>query len=139
MRIYMKTIKSIFTVLVIAISGILIANAQPLKGKPWEIPVKYKDLKNDVKPSPASIQAGETLYKKNCASCHGKTGLGDGPKAKTLDTFSGDLSGKDFQDQSDGTIFYQTKFGRNEMPKYDKKIEDADIWNLINYMRTLKK
>jgi mono/diheme cytochrome c family protein len=25
------------------------------------------------------------------------------------------------------------------MPKYDKKVEDNDIWNIINYLRTLKK
>ena len=82
MRIYMKTIKSIFTVLVIAISGILIANAQPLKGKPWKIPVKYKDLKNDVKPSPASIQAGETLYKRIVHRVMAKLVWAMGPKPK---------------------------------------------------------
>jgi len=138
----MKPIKTIFTVLSITVFAVLIMSmisAQPSKRKLWDIPVKYKDMVNPVKTSAASVQSGEALYKKNCASCHGKTGIGDGPKAKTLDTFSGDFTSADFQNQSDGTLFYQTKFGRNEMPKYDKKIEDEDIWNLVNYMRTLKK
>lgn len=138
----MKTIKSLFTFLSIAIIAIAVmsmVSAQPKKGKPWEIPAKYKDMKNTVKTSDASVKAGEALYKKNCASCHGKTGLGDGTKAKTLETFSGDFSSAAFQGQTDGTIFYQTKIGRNEMPKYDKKIEDSDIWNMVNYLRTLKK
>jgi len=138
----MKTIKSIVSVLLVTSVAILImsmASSQAPKGKPWDIPAKFKDMKNPVATSAASVQAGEALYKKNCASCHGKTGLGDGSKAKTLDSFPGDFSSADFQKQSDGTLFYQTKFGRNDMPKYDKKIEDTDIWNLVNYMRTLKK
>lgn len=28
---------------------------------------------------------GRTVYEKNCASCHGEFGKGDGPKAETLD------------------------------------------------------
>jgi mono/diheme cytochrome c family protein len=138
----MKTIKSIYraiSIAIIAISVMSMASAQPAKGKPWDIPAKFKDMKGTVKTSAASIQAGEALYKKNCASCHGKTGVGDGTKAKTLDSFPGDFTSADFQNQSDGTIFYQTKSGRNDMPKYDKKIEDSDIWNLVNYLRTLKK
>ena len=138
----MKTIKSIFTVLVIAVMAIAVmsmTSSKAPKNKPWDIPAKYKDMASAVKTSAASVQAGEALYKKNCASCHGKTGLGDGAKAKTLDTFPGDFSSADFQGQTDGTLFYQTKTGRSDMPKYDKKIEDTDIWNIINYLRTLKK
>lgn len=134
-----KSILSIISLIILAISVMSMVAFQPAKGKPWEIPAKYKDMKSSVKTSAESVKSGEALYKKNCSSCHGKTGLGDGPKAKTLDTFPGDFSSANFQNQSDGIIFYQTKFGRNEMPKYDKKIEDDDIWNLVNYMRTLKK
>lgn len=138
----MKTMKTIFTGLSIAILAISVTSmvsAQPKKGKPWDIPAKYKEMKSAVKTSDASVKAGDAAYKKNCASCHGKAGAGDGTKAKTLETFPGNFGSADFQGQSDGVIFYQTKFGRNEMPKYDKKIEDNDIWNIVNYLRTLKK
>ena len=60
-------------------------------------------------------------------------------KAKTLKTFPGDFSSADFQKQVDGEHFYKTKFGRDEMPKFDKKIPDEDIWSMVNYMRTFKK
>lgn len=106
---------------------------------PWEIPAKYKNMENPVKADDASVKAGAMLYKKNCASCHGKDGLGDGVKARTLETFPGDFSVGEYQSQTDGEHFYKTKFGRGEMPKYDKKIPDEDIWNMINYMRTFKK
>ena len=106
---------------------------------PWDVPAKYKNMENPVKADAESIKVGRMLYNKNCASCHGKTGLGDGPKARGLDTFAGDMSGAKYQGQTDGEHFYKTKFGRNEMPKYDGKIDDEDIWNMVNYMRTFKK
>jgi mono/diheme cytochrome c family protein len=104
--------------------------------KPWDVPAKFKTMKNPTKSDPA---AGKELWNKNCASCHGKTGLGDGPKVRTLETFPVDFSKSAFQGQSDGDIFYKTKTGRGEMPKYDGKISDDDIWQLVNFSRSFKK
>jgi len=126
-----------FTVLA-SIALFLISMAFTMQ-EPWEVPAKYKSMKNPVVSDDASINAGTLLYKKHCASCHGRAGLGDGVKARQLETFPGDFSGADFQGQTDGEHFYKTKFGRNEMPAYDKKVSDDDIWNIVNYMRTLKK
>jgi mono/diheme cytochrome c family protein len=110
--------------------------AQP---KPWVVPANFKTMKNPVTVGDASTKAGLALYTKNCASCHGRAGLGDGVKARSLKDFPGDFSKADFQKQSDGDLFYKTKTGRNEMPKYEGKLTDEDIWNIVNYMRTLKK
>jgi mono/diheme cytochrome c family protein len=107
--------------------------------KPWVIPANFKTMKNPVAVGDASTKAGLALYLKNCASCHGKTGLGDGVKARSLKDFPGDFSKADFQKQTDGDLFYETKVGRGEMPKYEGKLTDDDIWNIVNYMRTLKK
>ena len=137
----MKTMKLVIKVLFIACFTVLLTSTitGQQKGKPWDIPAKYKDMKSEVKTSDASVKSGEAVYKKNCASCHGKTGLGDGPKAKTLETFSGNFSSAEYQKETDGTIFYQIKFGRDEMPKYDKKLEDTEMWDIVNFIRTLKK
>jgi mono/diheme cytochrome c family protein len=132
----MKAIKTIFS---IAMLAIFVASMAPAQSKSWDIPANYKDMKSAAKTSPASIQAGEAIYKKTCAACHGKTGVGNGPKAKSLDTKPSDFTSAGFQSETDGAIFYQTKVGREDMPKYDKKIEDTDIWNIVNYLRTLKK
>jgi mono/diheme cytochrome c family protein len=110
--------------------------AQP---KPWVVPASFKTMKNPVAVSEASKKAGLTLYTKNCASCHGKTGLGDGVKARSLKDFPGDFSKAEFQGQSDGDLFYKTKTGRAEMPKYEGKLTDDDIWNTVICMRTFKK
>ncbi len=105
------------------------------KPGPWETPAKYKTMKGK-----GDLATGKELWAKHCKSCHGAKGLGDGPKAAGLKTFSGDFSGKTFQALTDGEIFYKTSFGRDEMPAYDKKIADeADRWALVAYMRTMKK
>ncbi len=113
------------------------ANAQQKKGEPWVIPAEYKKMANPVASDDASVKAGQVAFARNCASCHGKTGLGDGPKGRMLKTFPGDFSGAAFQAYTSGEMFYQTKFGRGEMPAYDKKIPDTEIWNMVNYMKTL--
>ena len=131
----MKTLKLFFTgATVLLLSATMVA--QP---KPWVVPANFKSMANPVAKGEASNKAGKTLYDKNCASCHGKTGLGDGVKARALKTFPGDFSKAEFLDQTDGDHFYKTKTGRGEMPKYEGKLSDTDIWNVVNYMRTFKK
>ncbi|MFY0687923.1 MAG: cytochrome c [Cyclobacteriaceae bacterium] len=109
--------------------------------EPWDVPTKYIKMANPTEVDDSENQLiGKQLYMKHCKSCHGKTGLGDGPKAKELDTPSGDFSSADFQAQPDGALFYKTTFGRDDMPAYDKKItSDEDRWLVVNYMRTLSK
>ena len=131
----MKSLKLVFTSVLLMFFSISLI-AQP---KPWIVQANFKTMKNPIATGDASTKAGLALYTKNCASCHGKAGLGDGVKARSLKEFPGDFSKADFQKQSDGDLFYKTKFGRDEMPKYDGKLADDDIWNIVNYMRTFKK
>jgi mono/diheme cytochrome c family protein len=131
----MRTIKLFFaSSMLFMLSVALIAQT-----KPWVVPANFKSMKNPVAQSDASAKVGLSLYTKNCASCHGKTGLGDGVKARTLKDFPGDFSKAEFQGLTDGDIYFKTKTGRGDMPKYEGKLADDDIWNIVNYMRTLKK
>jgi mono/diheme cytochrome c family protein len=136
----MKNFKSFFTGSMAMILGFTLMTgnviAQP---KPWTVPAEYKTKKNPVASDETSNKAGMALYNKNCASCHGKTGMGDGVKARMLKDFPGDFSVAAYQNQTDGEHFYKTKFGRGEMPKYEGKLTDDEIWNTVNYMRTFKK
>ena len=108
--------------------------------KPWPVPDKDKNMKNPVAVDAASIAEGKALYATHCKSCHGAKGLGDGSKATNLKTEAGNFSKADFQTQTDGAIFYKTSEGRDDMPSFKKKLPDAeDRWNLVNFVRTLKK
>jgi len=107
--------------------------------KPWNAPADAAAKANPQKGG-ESVTNGKALYAKYCQSCHGKTGLGDGTKASELKTEPGDFSKGTFQAQSDGAIFYKVSEGRDDMPSFKKKITDAnDIWDVVNFVRTLKK
>ena len=136
-----KRIQMLIPVALIAIFalGTVAMNMPQEQPEPWPVPAEYKNMKNPVKGDAAATKMGGMLYKRHCASCHGRTGLGDGPKARGLKTFSGDFSGDFYQNQTDGEHFYKTLVGRGEMPGYKGKVSDEDIWSMVNYMRTFKK
>ena len=134
----MKKTVSIF-MMMIAISAIaFLSFSFHSQADPWEVPAKYKSMKN-ASTGDEAVKTGRMMYSKHCSSCHGKTGLGDGTKARGLDTHPGDFSSSEFQGQTDGELFYKSSFGRNEMPKFQNKIPDEDIWSIVSYMRTFKK
>jgi len=105
----------------------------------WKVPEKYVAMKNPIN-AKTDAAIGKSLYTKHCKSCHGTTGLGDGPKAGEMNGDLGDFSSKLFQAQTDGELFYKTSFGRDDMPEFTKKLpQDEDRWLIVNYMRTLVK
>jgi len=105
----------------------------------WLVPGKYKKMENPAPDDKESMSIGKQLWSVHCRSCHGKTGIGDGPKAADLDTDSGDFSTSAFQGQSDGEIFYKTTFGRGDMPAYENIIpNEEDRWILVHYMRSFR-
>ncbi len=118
----------------------VIAAGFTFQPKPWPVPDKDAKTANPQKNDAGSVSAGKALWGQHCASCHGKSGLGDGSKAAQLKTQPDDLTKAAFQSQSDGSIFFKISAGREDMPSFKKKLpETEDIWNLVNYMRTLKK
>ena len=131
--------------LVFMVSGLfffsLLSGFKPFdQQKEWPVPEKYVKMQNPVKADAESLKEGKSLWIKHCQSCHGKSGLGDGSKAAQLKTTVEDLTIPSIQKQTDGAFFYKTSEGREDMPSFKKKIPDQDdIWNLVNYMRSLKK
>jgi mono/diheme cytochrome c family protein len=130
------------SIAVVMMAGIFLAflsfsgHAQTAGG--WNIPAKFKTTKNPVASNASSIADGKDLYAKHCKSCHGTKGLGDGPKAATLDVSCSDFSTKKFQSQADGEIFFQITEGQGKMPSFKKTIpEDNSRWALVNFLRTL--
>ncbi|MBG7629890.1 MAG: cytochrome c [Bacteroidetes bacterium] len=103
----------------------------------WKVPDKYEKMKNTTEANAENLAIGKTLYSKHCKSCHGKTGQGDGTKSGEVDGDLGDFSSEEFQAQSDGALFYKSYIGRDDMPNYEKKMTEEDMWILVHYMRLL--
>lgn len=131
--------KTYSTITAIALS-IIICSLAAGQAKPWVVPDKYAKMKNPVASNAQSVKDGKDIWNKHCASCHGKTGLGDGTKAAQLETALNDFTTDEVQKQSDGEMFFKTLEGRDEMPSFKKKIPvEEDVWLVINYIRSLKK
>jgi mono/diheme cytochrome c family protein len=98
-------------------------------------------LKNPVKPVPASIAAGKTLYDTQCSSCHGAAGKGDGKMAAMMNPPKpSDLTDANWKHGStDGEIFTVISEGSKGtgMRGYASRMKTEDIWNVVNYLRTL--
>lgn len=105
--------------------------------KPWDVPAKYKSMKIQKKGDKESIALGKTLYTKHCKSCHG-AGKGDGAKAASLKTKMDDFTSAEFKALPDGSKYFMSFVGRDEMPNFEKKIADEEErWAIINYMNSL--
>ena len=85
----------------------------------------------------SAADSAADLYKTKCAVCHGASGAGDTAMGKNLKVR--DLSSPDVQKQSDADLANVIKNGKGKMPKYDGKLTDAQIAELVKYIRTLKK
>ena len=97
-----------------------------------------------AKASPESIANGETIYKRQCQMCHGATGMGDGPAAKTLKGKLPNLADKATMAKvKDEDIHEQIENGKKSeignMPAFKSKLKPEEIQDVINYVHTLAK
>jgi cbb3-type cytochrome c oxidase subunit III len=97
-----------------------------------------------VAASPESVENGAALFKRHCVMCHGATGVGDGPAAKTLKGKLPSLADKatmskltDAQIHETITAGKKTEVGN--MPALGKRLKPEEITDVVNYVRTLAK
>lgn len=103
----------------------------------WDAPARAAARKNPLTAEAALLAKGKATYEKMCASCHGKTGHGEGPAVKDLDVDPGTLVDAQIAGQSDGALFWKLTEGKKPMPSYAAKLSEEERWQVILYVRSL--
>jgi mono/diheme cytochrome c family protein len=105
---------------------------------PWVIPAaELKGVKNPTSKAElaGSLTRGAAVYKAECASCHGDTGQGDGADGLYFTPPPSKLVGLK---QTDAELFVKVTKGRGNMTPYEAKLDAAQRWAVVNFVKTLK-
>ena len=85
----------------------------------------------------AFAQGGEDTYKAKCAMCHGADGMASSPAGKAMKVPA--FNSPDVAKMSEADLITVTKNGKGKMPAYAGKLNDAQIKDVVAYVRTLQK
>ena len=104
------------------------------------LPAAYADLSNPLPADQRTIEAGRRLYEENCASCHGRSGRGDGEAGKDLDPKPADIAFViDKPIATDGFLMWTIAEGGEKlgtaMPAFKDTLTEEQRWQIITYLR----
>ena len=94
---------------------------------------------NPVKPGPESLAKGKKLYGFDCAMCHGDNGDGKGDMATDIKNVTDFTNPDALKNRTDSELFNVIRKGKGEMPAEGERGKDDEIWNVVNYIRSLAK
>ncbi len=104
------------------------------------VPAPYTNVKNPVAADDAAVAAGKALYTENCATCHGKTGEGDGEAGKGLKPRVANIAFiMDKWIATDPFLFWTISEGgaplKTAMPAFKDTLSETQRWQIVHYMR----
>jgi mono/diheme cytochrome c family protein len=107
-------------------------NAGSPPDKTWTAPPDAAAKQNPQAGKADAAAAGQKIYLRSCAECHGEDGTG-------LSEGVANLQSPDVQKQSDGALFWKVTTGnlKKGMPAFGK-LDENERWNVVSYLRTLK-
>lgn len=86
-----------------------------------------------------SIANGAQVFSIHCVSCHGVSGVGNGPVAKSLPVPPADLTEPHTALHTAGDLYWWLTHGKppGVMPGFEAETTEEERWDLINFLRTL--
>lgn len=84
-----------------------------------------------------AADAGADLYKAKCQMCHGADGTPSAAMAKSMGLK--DLKSPEVQKMSDAELKTVVEKGKGKMTGFSGKLTDAQIDEVVKYVRSLKK
>jgi mono/diheme cytochrome c family protein len=104
------------------------------------IPPPYRGRMSPLESTPETIAAGEEVYARHCAQCHGERGFGDGDAGRALDPSPALLSFMVRMPMAvDEYLLWSVSEGGlpfgSEMPAFKDRLSEEQIWQVIAFMR----
>lgn len=95
---------------------------------------------NPMKSTPESLAKGKKWYGIDCAMCHNDNGDGKGDVAQDTKLQIVDLTDPNaLKNHTDGEIYWVIKNGHPDMPPEGPRVKSEELWDLVNYVRSLSK
>jgi len=104
----------------------------------FSIPAEAVHKVNPAKPTAESIAQGKKYYSYDYGMYHGNNGDGKGEVAIDGKLKIGAFNKEEtFKNKTDGELFYVIKNGHGQMPPKRIRSSPNELWNLVNYVRSL--
>ena len=104
------------------------------------IPLDYQGQRSPFPPTPEVVQKGGALYLSECASCHGRRGLGDGDAGKGLSPSPALIAFLQKRPMAvDAYLMWSIAEGGkplgSDMPAFKNALTETEIWQIVAFMR----
>jgi len=123
----MKRVALILSIITLAFSVLSAAQQKPFSLESQNPPQKVLQWQNPYAGRSDAWRAGEKLFDRHCAQCHGDGGIGTdhAPSLKSVHIKSA----------KPGTLFWFVKNGnlRAGMPSWSR-LPDAQVWQIVTYL-----
>src|SRR5688500_18135825 len=120
------------------ILSIIVACSSPAyDDEEWDVPSSAHLLNNPFSTNNDAFEKGKKLYQLYCRSCHGKTGMGDGPARGPLGMKPSNFHREKVKKQTNGDLFWKISTGRKDMPAFGKSLSEEQRWQLVTFIRNM--
>jgi mono/diheme cytochrome c family protein len=141
--------KSLFVVLVLVILSAMVLAAcggtsatTAAKTRP-AAPAAFASKTNPLAGNADAAAKGKVTYTNLCISCHGATGLGDGPAGKALNPPAANLTAA-VKEADAAYLFWRISEGgamdpfKSSMPAHKSTLSEEQIWQVVTYIQGWK-
>jgi mono/diheme cytochrome c family protein len=129
-----NVLKSILFIIPTAL--LLILSADNVLAHSWMAPKDAAKKQNPTPLNQVSVSKGKGIYANNCAYCHGDNVKGLSSETTGLQKNTPNLIQR-LKTHTGGDFHWKIQNGKSEMPSFRGDLSEKEIWDVINFIRSL--